>query len=369
MVARMLGAAARHEAEHKAERQRREHRQRAEAGRFAGGGQRPFGYTRVYDGDGDTRPRRVLRDEINEEEAAIIRECAQRVLAGESLSSVCREMAARDVRTSGGNHFIPFTLRMLLGSARISGRRELKPRDSYRGKARPLVGEITAQVAAWPAIITVDESDRLRELLARPDRLRYAPGTGRTYLLSGMLRCARCGGRMVGRARDGVPRYICPNLPGGKTCGGMATQAERTDNLIRDMVLVALASPDLADQLRKWEGVDPDLVGRIRRAEDRLTELATDYATDQISRAEWMAARQVLEQQLNHDRDILARTSRTTVLDDFIGSADDLANRWAILNVSQRQSIVGAVIDRIICNPANPHKRWDPDRFEIIWRA
>ena len=37
LVARMLGAAARHEAEHKAERQKRQRRQAAEAGRVAGG--------------------------------------------------------------------------------------------------------------------------------------------------------------------------------------------------------------------------------------------------------------------------------------------------------------------------------------------
>ncbi|MGY4942832.1 recombinase family protein [Streptomyces nigrescens] len=44
MIARMLGAAARHEAEHKAERQQRQRRQAAEAGKVAGGGKRPFGY-------------------------------------------------------------------------------------------------------------------------------------------------------------------------------------------------------------------------------------------------------------------------------------------------------------------------------------
>ena len=38
MVARMLGAAARHESEHKGERQRRQIRQAAEAGKVAGGG-------------------------------------------------------------------------------------------------------------------------------------------------------------------------------------------------------------------------------------------------------------------------------------------------------------------------------------------
>ncbi|MET0494992.1 MAG: hypothetical protein ABW000_17860 [Actinoplanes sp.] len=74
LVARRLGAAARHEAEHKALRQRRQRRQSAEAGKVAGGGHRPFG----YEADSVT---------IREEGAEIIRECVRRVLAMESLAA------------------------------------------------------------------------------------------------------------------------------------------------------------------------------------------------------------------------------------------------------------------------------------------
>src|SRR4051812_43883496 len=86
MVARMLGAAARHESEHKAERQRRERRQSAERGRVSGGGTRPYGYA-------DDRVT------VIQEEAAVIREAAKRVLAGEALSSVCRDFVERGIRT------------------------------------------------------------------------------------------------------------------------------------------------------------------------------------------------------------------------------------------------------------------------------
>jgi hypothetical protein len=74
-VARMLGAAARHEAAHKAERQKRQRKQAAEAGRVAGGGHRPFGYE-------------ADRMTIVPEEAEIIRECVRRVQAMESLASL-----------------------------------------------------------------------------------------------------------------------------------------------------------------------------------------------------------------------------------------------------------------------------------------
>jgi len=80
-IARALGAAARHEAEHKAERQRRQLRQAAQAGK-ANGGQRGYDYT-------------ADRSQVIEEEAAVIREYARRALAGESLKEMANDLNAR----------------------------------------------------------------------------------------------------------------------------------------------------------------------------------------------------------------------------------------------------------------------------------
>lgn len=57
MVARMLGAAARHEAEHKAERQKRQRRQAAEAGRIAGEVNAPMATRRTDSPSVRARPR------------------------------------------------------------------------------------------------------------------------------------------------------------------------------------------------------------------------------------------------------------------------------------------------------------------------
>jgi hypothetical protein len=43
--------------------------------------------------------------------------------------------------------------------------------------------------------------------------------------------------------------------------------------------------------------------------------------------------------------------------------------RWEQLNTSQRRAVVGAVVRRIVVEPANPRKRWDPDRFKPDWVA
>ncbi|MFF3878630.1 recombinase family protein [Streptomyces sp. NPDC001978] len=253
----MLGAAARHEAEHKAERQKRQRRQAAEAGRIAGGGARPFGYEDA-------------RVTIRESEARVIQEGVRRVLANESLASICRDWQARGIVSPVGKPWKPSRLRRLLASARISGRREHTPRSSWEA-TRPLLGEIVAD-AVWPGIISHEDSDRIRRVLSDPARRRKVEDTTkRSYLLSGVLRCGKPkaegkpgGWGMVGRPRSGVPRYSCPNVPGTDACGGAAANADRTDDHVRDMVLAALDSPLFVQRLRDQDHAGKDLYDEIR---------------------------------------------------------------------------------------------------------
>lgn len=76
LIARIQGAVARKESDDKSRRIRRKHEELAQAGRHSGGGTRPFGFE---------AERRTIRPE----EAATIRECARRALAGDSLRSLC----------------------------------------------------------------------------------------------------------------------------------------------------------------------------------------------------------------------------------------------------------------------------------------
>jgi hypothetical protein len=231
----------------------------------------------------------------------------------------------------------------------------------------------------WPGIITAEDSDRLRMLLTDPGRRKNGQLSGaRTYMLTGILHCAKpnerhrpCGWGMVGRPRSGVRRYVCPNTPGTDSCGGIATNTQRTDDHVRDMVLAALASEQFMQWLSRQEpAVDEDLLADIRADEEELEELAADYGARRISRAEWMAARTPFEERLTANRSRLARVSPRSVLTGFIGSYDDMQKRWQQqLNDSQRRAIVAATVHRIDVLPANPRKKWDPDRFVFDWVA
>jgi site-specific DNA recombinase len=364
MVARMLGAAARHESEHKGERQRRQIQQAAEAGHQVAGGRRPYGYA-LERGTGR------IKATVDPVEGPIVSDCARRVLAGESIASIVRDLNQRGVLTSAGNPWNRTTLRRMLCSARISGRREHIPTDSYQG-VRPLVGEIVSTESDWPAIISTADSDRLRALLTRPDR-RLTTGGARKHLLSGILHCARCGRPMVGRSSRGVLRYVCNRNPdGGKgACGRMFITAAPTDDHIRDLVLTALDSPEMAPRLRQREAPEPDLHARIRADEDELEALAADHGNGEISRAEWKAARAPIMGRLDAARERLATSTQTTALDKFMGTLEEMRARWEWCNVSQRRAVATAVLESVIVNPATVMGRnqFDSDRLEPIWRA
>jgi site-specific DNA recombinase len=364
MVARLLGASARYESEHKGERQRRQIQQAAEAGHQVAGGRRPYGYT-LHRGTGR------ITATVDPVEGPIVQDCAHRVLAGESIASITRDLNLRGVLTSAGNCWNRTTLRRMLCSARISGRREHIPTDSYQG-VRPLVGEIVSATSDWPAIISVADSDRLRALLTRPER-RLTTGGARKHLLSGILHCARCGCPMVGRSSRGVLRYVCNKNPdGGKgACGRMYITAAPTDEHIRDLVLTALDSPAMADRLRQRDNPDPDLHARIRVDEDALENLAADHGNGEISRAEWKAARTPIVARLDAARARLVASTQTTALDGFVGTYDDMRVRWEAANTSQRRAVITAVIDRVVVAPATGagRNRFDPDRLQPVWRA
>ena len=143
MVARMLGSAARYESEHKAERQRRKALELARAGKVGGGGTRPFG----FEDDFKT---------IRSDEAMILRSVVARFLAGESIGSLTVWLDQNNIRTSSGITWSRTSLRRLIRSARISGQRAHN--DEILGPAE------------WKAIITPEQTARVRAILDDPRR-------------------------------------------------------------------------------------------------------------------------------------------------------------------------------------------------------
>jgi site-specific DNA recombinase len=210
-VARTLGAWARYESEHRSERVRRKQVERAENGLPSTGGLRCFGYE---------KDRRTLVPQ----EAAVLREAADRALVGDSLRSICADFNRRGIRTTQGNKWATPRLKDLLISPRLAG---LLDHHS--------VGRVRGQ---WPPILTEKQHARVVALLTDPAR-RTNPGAPRRRLLGGLLRCGECGNKLSGgtsRNRNGslYSQYRCaPQEHRG--CGkiSVGTQPQLSDTLWR----------------------------------------------------------------------------------------------------------------------------------------
>jgi site-specific DNA recombinase len=344
LTARMLGGLARYESDHKSERIRRKHEEIAADGRVSGGGSRPYG----YEADKVT---------VRAAEAAIVRECAKRLLAGEPVLSIAKDLDARGVTSASGGAWSPQSLRRMLASPRISGQRIHH-------------GEIVAK-AVWPAIITAKDGARIRALLANPERRTNK--AARRYLLGGLLVCSHCGERLVARPRTGGQRrYACAKGPGFSGCGKTYITADDVELFVTEAVLHRLDSAALQRTLERQQRKAPDAqrwLSEMEQAQTQLVELATEYGNRALSMDEMRAARKPIEQRLTNARKQLNKVSRSSVLDRYVGNGEGLRAEWDSLDLSQQHAIVAAVVDSVVVGPARRgYNRFDETRLSPVWR-
>lgn len=345
MTARIVGAVARHESEHKSERIRRKHEELAAAGKDVGAG-RPFGY------EDD-------RITVREAEASLIREAANRALAGEPLRAIVRDWGARGVPTVTGKPWQAHVLKQILVNARISGRRDLK----YVGGRRRLIGSITSTSAVWPAIIDVETSDALRALLSDPQRLKRR--SVRTYLLAGGLaRCGVCGKALTSRPRSDRRRsYVCASGPPSYGCGKLRRLADPLEHLVEEAVRLRIDQGALAELM----GDDDErhaVIAELERVEAKLVNLGQLWRDDQITDIEWRELRRDLDERRQRLRTKLQarQTQRLLTLDRGV-------EEWPT-SIHQRRAIISLLVEAVVVLPAvKGRNRFDPDRIQIRWRS
>jgi hypothetical protein len=344
--ARILGAVARKSSDDTSRRIKRKHQELALAGKPGGGGSRPYGY---HDD----------RLTLMPTEAAVVRDLVARVLAGESLRSLARDLNARDVPTSmGRGQWSIQVLSRMLRSPRLAGQRE------YRG-------EIVAE-GGWEAIITADQSARVRSVL--DERANSRRRDGRRYLLAGgLLRCGLCDAVLVSRpTANGARRYVCAKGPGLPGCGRIAIMAEPIEAWLVAAVLFRLDSPDMAAVLEgraREDATTAAIQAELDTDRAQLVELARAHGERLITLAEWLAARKPIEGRVEAAQRRLSRLTRSGAIDAYVGSSDTLRAAWGALPLSRQRAVVAAVLDRAVVSPATPGRaRFEPDRIEPLWR-
>lgn len=343
--ARILGAVARKESDDKSRRLRRKHLEIARAGRTSGGGTRPYGYASD-------------RVTVIPEEAKLIKEMAERILAGESLRSVASELNDRGLRTVTGRDWTPHTVRQILISARVSGQRE------HHGD---IVGK-----AAWPRIIAPTQTARLRALFSDPERRTNR--VARKYLLAGLLRCGACGATLVARPReDHRRRYVCPRDPGRDGCGKTFILADEVEVFVVDAVLHRLSGPRLASSIRRRSATvaaAAKIIRELDRDQAQLDELAAAYGRKSISFREWEVARTPIALRIKAANATLNQLQGTSALESVLDQAGGIHATYEALPLPRQQAVVKATLDYVSVGAAvRGRNRFDPSRLTPAWRV
>lgn len=264
MTARIIAAVAAGESERIGERVSRAKRERAVQGRPSGGGARPFGLT-------------ADRLALVPDEAAQIRLCAEAVAAGKSIGSQVRRLNAEGHTTPRGYPWSTTALRRVLTHPYVAGLR------AYRGE---IVGE-----AVTPAIIERRAWEELRSgQLARSKGRPPSAGD----LLTGLLRCGACGGRMYGANAAGGRVYQCrPNRDTGPSCARSIT-AGPIEAHVKGIVGGWLRHPDLAAEIAAVSQGASDSGAELDDIEQRIRSNTRRYSLSEISEEEYEDARAIL---------------------------------------------------------------------------
>lgn len=329
-VARLVTALAAGEVEKTKMRLVRKHLELAEAGAWPG--QKCYGYT------ADAR--------IIPEEAAVVREMAARVLHGEGLNAIARDLSARGIPTARGASWRAASIRNILMSPRIAGLRVHRGKVSAKGQ--------------WDGIVSEETSRMLRSRFA-PGRATGPIGGPRKHLLTGLLVCSKCGTGMVKcvNGKSKKESYRCPRNVGATACGGTTIVAAETQAWLAEAAFqfqdarVVGHSEATSEWLEQTGALDA-----------RLQEMAADYAVGAIGRAEWEAARAAVERAKSALPVPIVRPRELT-------TGDMLRSTWDAMAVSVQRAVLDDIFVKVVVMPRRQvkgPKSFDPWRIVPEWR-
>lgn len=367
MTARIIGAVAQQESEHKAERIRAAQFQARQAGRPRTDGQRSLGYEAV---DG--------RLVVVQHEAEAIRDAASKLLAGVTLRQIARDMRAAGINTTRGNPMTAESIRDTLKQPRIAALVGWNPQDRQGRRLRRNVKVLDGVVGDWEPIIDADTWHAVRAVLDNPDRRTNKRGNEVVNLGSNLYKCA-CGDDMGAKYRkleNGTRyrRYYCRrrlDLDPGRGLHS-ACHADELDAYVTEVVLARLERIDIRAHLALSSG-QVDEVARLngRRGElrARLNDLDAAVAAGTLSLDRYLAVAPKIEEQLGQLDGQLADLAGADNALTPLADTDDVRAWWDAAPIDLRRGVLDALVTVHIERGLPGRTRFDPDRITFEWKG
>lgn len=351
LFARIKVSVGKAEAEATSRRIKRNIAARQAAGRWHGGSV-PFGYRTRVNLSEDGRPLGTVL-EVEPAEAAMLKEAAKRLLAGDTMYSIVSdwnqdgrstdrvaEQTVHGKTMRKGRHWRQTTLRSMLTNRVLLG--EVKGGDG---------------TAVWPPVFDRETFDAVSEMFTEPSRRTPNPeGVKSTkYTMAGGLTvCGRCGKRLVTQRHRGRARLVCSKAANGMdACGRIMIDHDRLEEYTRAWLMAKLeADPDwvkgrsapavAAD--KKALAALHDRRADLQRQEERI---ATEYVTGRIKSSilDKESARVASELEVV-ERELAAMYGATRQ-----HAAKSEPIRWDKWSPARRRAFISTFIDHVRVNP------------------
>lgn len=273
-------------------------------------GKTAFGYTRP-------EPNTLA---INETEQALVVEMATRILNGDSLRSIARSFNDDGIPTQSGAKWSHTTIRSAMLNPTTAALVETS-KGNYEPSPHwePLIDP-----AQWHAVNAV-LSDPLR--ITNPNNDGAIKGNPK-FMLTGLMRCGRCDGRMAATPHRFGRRYKCDDCE-------MSIDGELADNRVSDWIMANVT--DEQWKLMRAAGKGTETVEEVQGRINELFIERTMYP-NRVPKAVYESAVAALEAQL-----AAANEECAIPMPDV----DNLHTGWATMTVKDQRTVIGAVIDRM----------------------
>lgn len=281
-----------------------------------------YGYRSIH----DPYSGKPLGREPDPETAPIVAEMCRRVLDGESLHALTRELIERGVPSPGAVRKVR------------RGEDPSEARGWIRNDLRRLVmnpayaairthNKVETGRAEWEPLISEEEHRGLVALVRNPARVNNLDWRPR-YLLAGIAVCGVCGAQCRRVMNHTSASYACDATRGGRRC--VSRLQEPLDQLVTGVVLGRMADPEFREAFtapaeRPDDGPDPHV--ELAALEARLRAFDEAAETGELSPAAYgrMEARLVPQIEAARARTVVERIPAP--VRDLV-EADDPPELW-----------------------------------------
>ncbi|WMI33372.1 serine integrase [Streptomyces phage Provolone] len=334
------------------------HQEIRDEGRNVGGG-RPFGWDWAEGEDG----RRV--HVVNELEADAIRKAAVGLTDGSmTWRGVVREWTERGFTTPRGRHWTPQAVKGVMRSPRLAGWLVHKGGIAVHSQTGELIR------AKAPALLSDEEYEAL--LVATEAKTGYSPASGRSkYLLSGIVRCAECGARLVGNRRSEEHFYYAcrvgggVNRNGGAACGKVTASGVEVDRMIEELILPVIIDHTSDTELNAEKPHQRELAGLQNERDSLLREYREGRAPSDAA----FPRMKEIDVQMEGLRRLQAEWLREQrVLEHGVGVTRET---WPNLSVEEKRNHVSRYIEAVYVSRATRRgNTFDRSRVsDPVWRT